>query len=164
MRRGWRVLGWVGGVLVGLPCTAAGVLLFRAGLEDAGLWASIIGVSVTVVSLPLTLYATVLGRRAVVSSAPPAGVHVTAAGSMPTAALPLSGSASTSNGPAALRGSRSAAPPPASDGHCDQPADAVSTDPASLSTVRIQASGDRSIAAPTISSVASTDDNPPSIR
>ncbi|MEV6150572.1 hypothetical protein AB0L53_09545 [Nonomuraea sp. NPDC052129] len=63
MGRGWRVLAWLGGALAGVCCTAVGVLLFRAGLDDADKWASVIAVAVAVAGLPLTIYGIVLARR-----------------------------------------------------------------------------------------------------
>ncbi|MGW0592525.1 hypothetical protein [Streptosporangium sp. NPDC002607] len=78
-----------------------GVLLFRAGLDDADKWASIIGMSVTVISFPVSVYGIVLARRATVSNAPQPSdmVQVIASGSRSIAAHTLSGSASTGGNP-----------------------------------------------------------------
>lgn len=142
--------------MAGLVCTGVGVLLFRAGLEDADRWASIIGMVIAVISFPLSVYSTVLARRAVVSSAAPAGVQVTARGTRSIAAYEMSGSASTGNGSVASPRSQPAAPIPS--GRADRRPDPAAAHPIPPATVRIEASGERSIAAHTISGTVSTGD------
>lgn len=157
MRRGWRVLAWIGGAVAGLGCTVVGVLLYRAGLEDADRWASVIGMSITVISFPLSVYGIVLARRAAAAGTTSAEVQVTATGTRSIAAYNMSGSASTGNGAATPPEPRPADPTPAPGGHSDT----ATAGPVSPATTRIEASGERSIAAHTISGSASTGDNPP---
>ncbi|MFF0310588.1 hypothetical protein ACFYSC_24415 [Streptosporangium sp. NPDC004379] len=54
---------WVGAAVAGAGCTLAGVLLVRAGLDDADKWASIIGMCIAAAGLPLAVYSIVLARR-----------------------------------------------------------------------------------------------------
>ncbi|MET8048764.1 hypothetical protein ABZU75_14295 [Streptosporangium sp. NPDC005286] len=61
--RGGRMVVWVGAVVAGAGCTLAGVLLVRAGLDDADKWASIIGMCIAAAGLPLAVYSIVLARR-----------------------------------------------------------------------------------------------------
>jgi hypothetical protein len=156
-----RAVTWVGGAVAGIACMVVGVLLVRAGLEDADRWASIIGMIVAVIGFPLSVYSIVLARRALVSNAPPVGVQVIAGGSRSIAAQNLTGSASTGNGPAAVPPAATANPSP-DPGHSPdhEPTAAAADSPAQV-PVRIEASGDRAIAAQNISGAVSTGDNSP---
>lgn len=155
------MLAWVGGAVAGLGFAVVGVLLFRAGLEDADRWASIIGMIFTVIGFPLSVYSTVLARRATASGTASAGVQVTATGTRAIAAYELSGSASTGDDPAAQPNPPPSAPAPNQRAeHHPDPA-AAHPPPA---VVRIEASGERSIAAHTISGNVSTGDTTPGTR
>ncbi|WP_326825842.1 hypothetical protein [Streptosporangium sp. NBC_01756] len=142
------------------------MLLFRAGLDDADKWASIIGMSVTVISFLLSVYGIVLARRAAVSNALPTAVQpsdvvqVIASGSRSIAAHTLSGLASTDGNPADEDEKRPAVPAPTE--HADHRPEEVLTEPPPSTKARIQATGERSIAAHTISGTVSTGDTPPS--
>ncbi|MFI7692412.1 hypothetical protein ACIBQ6_25310 [Nonomuraea sp. NPDC049655] len=60
---GWRMVAWAGAAVAGAGCTLAGVLLVRAGLDDADKWASIIGMCIAAAGFPLAVYSIVLARR-----------------------------------------------------------------------------------------------------
>lgn len=62
-------LGWLMWVAVGLAACVLGVLLMRAGLENADRWASVIGMFLNLAGLAVTVYSTVRARRATVSVA-----------------------------------------------------------------------------------------------
>ncbi|MFI6800982.1 hypothetical protein [Streptosporangium canum] len=92
MTRGWRIAG---GIAAGFALVVLGVLLFKAGLDDADKWASVIGVFVGLLGLGLSGYGVVLARRALRSGPQAAGVQVTASGTRSIAAQTISGTVST---------------------------------------------------------------------
>ncbi|WP_204061245.1 hypothetical protein [Microbispora corallina] len=69
MGRG-RMAAWVGGAVAGAGCIVAGVLLVRAGLDDADKWASVIGMCIAAAGLPLAVYSIVLARRSLTTPPP----------------------------------------------------------------------------------------------
>ncbi|MFB9966205.1 hypothetical protein [Sinosporangium siamense] len=156
----WRALAWAGGAVVVLVGTVVvGVLLFREGLEDADRWASLINMGVTaLIGVPLTLYQVHLARRALTPAAAPVDIHITAGGDRSIAAQTIH-SASTGNRSPALPEAASPAPSPAQE---DRPAlrsDAAISGP--QAHVRIEAIGERSIAAQNIGSASTGDSAPP---
>ncbi|ETK34803.1 hypothetical protein MPTA5024_17365 [Microbispora sp. ATCC PTA-5024] len=61
---------WVGGAVAGAGCVVAGVLLVRAGLDDADKWASVIGMCIAAAGLPPAVYSIVLARRSLTTPPP----------------------------------------------------------------------------------------------
>ncbi|MGV9387391.1 hypothetical protein ACWDRB_67305 [Nonomuraea sp. NPDC003707] len=133
------------------------MLLFKAGLDDADKWSSIIGMSLTaLIGVPATLYQVVLARRALDIGSSTTEVHITASGKRSIAAQTI-GSASTGDGSSPIPW----AAPSASSSSDSRSADELGTAPADSSAqVRVEAIGERSIAAQNIGS-ASTGDAPP---
>ncbi|WP_285777815.1 hypothetical protein [Microtetraspora sp. NBRC 13810] len=62
------MVAWAGAAVAGVGCTLAGVLLVRAGLDDADKWASIIGMCIAAAGLPLAVYSIVLAHRSALPS------------------------------------------------------------------------------------------------
>src|SRR5690606_9338018 len=157
MRRGWQIAG---GIATGLAFVALGVFLFKAGLDDADKWSSVIGAFVGLAGLILSGYGVVLSRRAMHRDPPRAGTQVTASGTRSIAAHTISGTVSTGDTapPAATeentRPTESAAPT----GPADAKPAAETTPPTETAQLTVTASGERSIAAHTISGTASTGD------
>ncbi|WP_182876986.1 tetratricopeptide repeat protein [Microbispora sp. H10670] len=139
MRRGWRIAG---GTVAGLALVALGVLLFRAGLDDADKWASVIGVFVGLLGLGLSGYGVVLSRRALRSDHQATEVRVTASGPRSIGTRTTSARVSTGDG--------AGHHVTAEHGGHDLPA-----------RTEIEASGDRAVAAEHISGVVTTGDHSP---
>ena len=154
MARGWRIAG---GITVGLALVVLGVLLFKAGLDDADKWASVLGLFVGLGGLGLSGYGVVLSHRT--QTGPQAtGVQVTASGTRSIAAHTISGTASTGDtAPAASTEENSE--PAGSAPQADYKPVAEAPPSAGAAQVTITASGTRSIAAHTISGTASTGDD-----
>ncbi|MEV6159467.1 hypothetical protein AB0L53_54955 [Nonomuraea sp. NPDC052129] len=150
-----RALAWASGAVAVLICTVVGLLLFKAGLDKADKWASVIGMSVTVlIGLPLSVYQMILARRALTSSTSTAGVDITAKGARSIAAQTI-GSAATGDGSSPTIEVGSPAPRPSPD---VQPSDRSEAERLVLPTqVQIEAAGERSIAAQTIGSASTGD-------
>ncbi|MER5326171.1 hypothetical protein [Streptosporangium roseum] len=160
MSNKWRALAWASGAVFILISTVLGVLLFKAGLEDADRWSSVISMSVTVlIGVPLSLYQIVLARRALTSSESTAGTHIAARGNRSIAGQNI-GFASTGDGSFPVPETTSSAPSPVPQ---DQPAQRPGSAASDLSAhVQIEASGERSIAAQNIGSASAGDTFPPS--
>ncbi|MGA4989647.1 hypothetical protein [Nonomuraea bangladeshensis] len=153
--RGWRIAG---GIASGLVLVALGALLFEAGLDDADKWASVIGVFVGLLGLGLSGYGVVLSRNALRSRPQAAGVQMTASGMRSIAAQTISGYVSTGN--TVSVGSAKKDKRPASDAAQAKSAPAVEApQSAEGAEVVVNASGERSIAAQTISGTVSTGDD-----
>ncbi|MGW4961396.1 hypothetical protein ACWEPL_29590 [Nonomuraea sp. NPDC004186] len=155
MTRGWRIAG---GISAGLALIVLGILLFKAGLDDADKWASVIGVFVGLLGLGLSGYSVMLSRRALQSGSQAAGVQVVASGTRSIAARTISGSALTGDmvpGDLAEKDKNLANNTPRA-----EPASAVeAAQTAEAAQVTVTASGERSIAAQSISGTASTGDD-----
>ncbi|GAA1022040.1 hypothetical protein Aple_083960 [Acrocarpospora pleiomorpha] len=155
-----RALAWASGAVFVLISTVVGVLLFKGGLEDADKWSSVIGMTVTVlIGVPLSLYQTVLARRALMSSTPTAGTHIAARGNRSIAGQNI-GFASTGDGSFLVHETTSSAPSPAPQDDLAQRSDSAVSDPPAH--VQIEASGERSIAAQNIGSASTGDALPTS--
>lgn len=159
MRGRVRALAWACGAVIALICTAVGMLLFNAGLDDADKWSSVIGMSVTtLIGVPATLYQVVLARRALKTSNSTPEVHVTASGKRSIAAQNI-GSASTGDGSSSVSGTAPAVPRPPNDQSADRPDAALSDRPLQ---VRVEALGERSISAQNIGTASTGDTSSPS--
>ncbi|MFF3445326.1 hypothetical protein [Streptosporangium sp. NPDC002721] len=155
MMRGWRIAG---GIVAGLALVVLGVLLFKAGLDDADKWASVIGVFVGLLGLILSGYGVVLSRRALQSGLQATGVQVTASGTRSIAGQAISGNVFT--GDTMPVGSIEKNKTPADNAPQADPAPAADApQTAGAAQVTVTASGERSIAAQTISGTVSTGDN-----
>ncbi|WP_157518236.1 hypothetical protein [Herbidospora mongoliensis] len=160
MSNKWRASALVSGAAFVLIITVVGVLLFKGGLDSADKWSSVIGMTVTVlIGVPLSLYQTVLARRALMSSTPMVGTHIAARGHRSIAGQNI-GFASTGDGSSPVHEATSSAHSPRSQGHLAERSDSVVSDPPTH--VQIEASGERSIAGQNIGSASTGDALPTS--
>ncbi|GIJ64758.1 hypothetical protein [Virgisporangium aurantiacum] len=71
---GWKlVAAWASAVVFGLTLVGLGVFFVITGLDDAVLWASVIGVFATLIGVGLSGYGVLLARRAAGPGPAPAG-------------------------------------------------------------------------------------------
>lgn len=153
-----RALAWASGAVAVLICTVVGVLLFKAGLDDADKWSSVIGMSMAVlIGIPATLYQVLLARRALTSGDSRPGVQITARGHRSVAGRNI-GFASTGNAPSLIPGATSPIPRPSLEDRLVRQPVAAASD--SSTQVRIEAGGERSVAAENIESVITGDSLP----
>ncbi|MER5619960.1 hypothetical protein ABT061_02815 [Streptosporangium sp. NPDC002544] len=134
------------------------MLLFKAGLDDADKWASVIGVFVGLLGLILSGYGVMLSHRALQSGLQATGVQVTASGTRSIAGQTISGNVSTGDTVPPDSAEKDKTPA----GNAPQAGPAPATEApqtAGAAQVTVTASGERSIAAQTISGTVSTGDN-----
>ncbi|MGN9847240.1 hypothetical protein ACTMTI_55090 [Nonomuraea sp. H19] len=157
MTTGWRIAG---AIAPGTALAGLGVLLFKAGLDDADKWASVIGAFAGLLGLGISGYGVMLARRAMQSDPQAAGAQVTASGQRSIAAQTISGTISTGD---SLPGSSADNEQPTRQapqaGPSSLPATEIPQAVVETTQVTVTASGERSIAAQTISGTISTGDD-----
>ncbi|MFF0348928.1 hypothetical protein ACFYP0_14635 [Micromonospora arida] len=73
--RGWKIVGWVAGIVAGLGVTGVGVFFGVTGVEDANRWSGVLGFFVGVLGLAVAIYSAALTRRSLTppTAPPPSG-------------------------------------------------------------------------------------------